>query len=1152
MFASTTFRRSALLFFLTFVLSASLRAQTGSFTGKVVAQDGTTVGGATVTATEEATSIAHSTVTARDGLYTVPALRPGTYTLAVSGPGFAETVQRHVTLDVEQVQQLNFSLKVGSVNETVTVSDQAPQLATESSSLGQVVSGKEVVTLPLLGRDAYSLGELVPGVRGSIGMNQLPVDVISTSSVSINGAQSTANDFLLDGAPNSAPSFNQPVVYPIADTVQEFRLQTNNYSAEFGRAAGGIFDVATKAGTNDIHFSGWEFYRNDTLMANNWFAKAAKQPAPPLGFNQFGGTLSAPIVIPHLYNGHNRTFVFFGTEFVRFTQGVTFTSTVPDPVKLSGNFTNDVNASGAPITLFNPFTTTNNTRTTFPQNNNITAFINPVAAAIAKYFPKPNYSGSAGYNYVLNTSAQTNENEYNLRVDQVFSDKTSAFARYSWNNTTLVRPNPFGAGNLGGPAYGPQNFDRKNGVAEVTHTFSPTLLATARISGARLVNVRPPISNGFDISTLGFPAGLAPQFGAPASFPYISIAGYTTNSSVSNQAAGSSLGTSSDINGFLNTTAASGSVIKTLSRHSLKAGFDLRLMRANILQGGDNAINFNFTAAFTQGPTATQASNTSGDALASFLLGTPATGSATPNIALSLQSKYSAVYLQDDWKATDKLTFNLGIRDNYETPYTERYNHFTNFTPDAPVPLIGMANLHGALTFPGARGQNRYDSTAYASHVEPRFGFAYHVMPTTVVHGGGGMFYSTLWGPSGEQPSNYGISGFIAQTSMVTTVNGNGVTPLNTLSNPYPTGLNAVTGSSLGPATLLGQSVTAALRTLKAPYAVQYNVGIQQQLANNLTLDLSYVGSESHHEPGNLPLDQLPDSALALGPALNTSVPNPFYGQITTGQLASATATRGQLLRPYPQFTDVTAANQTWGSARYNSLQASLQKRLSYGLSLQVAYTWSKLMDQGAGTFNGETLGGSTIQDYNNLGAEMSISTLDQTNRFVSSIIYQLPYFQSEKGVTGHLLGGWTISILPSFISGGPLGLSTATNTTGSYDGGQRPNWTGQKNLSASRNVSRWFNTAMFSAPQAFTFGNSPRTFSFLRSDYTRNVDASLQKNLRIVSHLTTQFRLDAFNLTNTPQFAPPNTAFGNANFGVVSAQQNQPRSIQVAVKVLF
>ena len=574
-------------------------------------------------------------------------------------------------------------------------------------------------------------------------------------------------------------------------------------------------------------------------------------------------------------------------------------------------------------------------------------------------------------------------------------------------------------------------------------------------------------------------------------------------------------------------------------------------MQANILQTGDNSTNFAYTAAFTQGPDPTQTSSTSGDALASFLLGTPLSASVSPAIALALETKYSAIYLQDNWKVSSRVTLNLGFRYEYETPFTERYNRLTNFDPNAAVPLTGVAGLHGAITFPGVAGESRYDSKAYADHFEPRVGFAWHAFPKTVVHGGGGLFYDTLWGAEGEQPSNYGISGFTAATSMVTSLNG--VTPYNTVDNPYPTGLNVASGSSLGPATFLGQSVSAAERNLKAPYAEQWNLGVQQLLTTNLSLDVVYVGTHGLHEPANLTLDQLPDSALALGSALNTLVPNPFYGQIATGQLAAPTVSRAQLLRPYPQFTSVTATNENWGQSRYNALEVSLEKRFTSGFSLQVEYTWSKLLDQGSGQFFGETLGGGgTVQDYNNLKAEMSTSLLDETHRVVGDVIYKFPFYRDEAGVLGHVLGGWTISALPSFISGDPLAISSATNGTDSQGGGQRPNWNGQNPVLHNHTVSKWFNTADFSAPPAFQFGNTPRTFNFLRSDWTRNIDASLQKDERLHGNLHMQLRLDAFNMDNTPTFQPPNTSYGSSQFGAVSAQANQPRVIQLGVKVLY
>ncbi len=1140
-----------LLALLAMIASVPALAQTGQITGKVTTSDGAVVPGVTVTVTETETGQQRIAESNQVGYYTVPALLPGPYSISVKSPGFQTVLHTGIQLQVEQTLQFNITLRPGTVQQTVVVTAQGPLLQTETSSVGQVVSGRDVVKLPLLGRDAYALGELVPGVRGSIGMNNLPVDVISTSSISVNGAPATANDFLLDGAPNSAPVQNQPVVYPIADSVQEFKVLTNNYSAEFGRAAGGIYDVVTKGGTNDLHFSAYEFYRNARLTANNWFAKAAGQPGPPLSFNQFGGVVGGPVVIPKLYDGHNKTFFFVGVEYVRFAQGNTYTGRVPDPKELTGDFSQDTNGNGQPITIYNPFTTTSNTRQAFSGNVIPTNLLNPIAAKMATYFPKPNITTLGVNNYVLADEVLIHENEFTGRVDQVFNARTSMFARYSFNNTPDTRPNPYGPGNDGGAGFGPQVFDRYNAVVGANHAFSSSLLGTIRASFARLGNHRGPVSLGFDIATLGFPAGLAAEIGPPAAFPVETITGYSVNGSVANVSSGNALGSTGLISSYANTFAILANVTKTFGEHELNMGVDLRLLQGNLLQAGDQSTNFAYTAAFTQGPTASQASATAGDALASFLLGTPNTGGVAPSPALAITTKYYAAYIQDNWKVSNSLTLNLGLRYDIETPFTERYNRLSNFDPNGPVPLTGVPNLHGSLTFVGVNGNSRDVSNIQPHHFSPRLGFAWHASPKTVVSGGGGIFYSTLWGTGASQPSNYGIGGFTATTSMVTTLDG--VTPFDTLSNPYPTGLNPVSGSSLGSATLLGQTISATERNmLKTPYAIQWDLGVQRQLAANWVLDVRYVGTHLVHEQANLTLNQLPDSALSLGSGLQTLVPNPFYGQIATGQLAVPKVSRAQLLRPYPQFTGVTSLQASWAEARYNALDITLQKRFSNGFSLLTAFTWSKLIDQASGGFSGESLGGGSVQDYNNLKAELSTSQLDQTNRLVSGAAYQLPFYRGQQGLPGHLLGGWELSTIASFISGDPLGISSATNGSGSQGGGQRPNWNGKNPALSHHTTKKWFDTSVFSTPPAFHFGNTPRTFGYVRSDWVRNIDLSLHKSTHLTKKMDLEIRIDAFNMDNTPVFAPPNTSFGSSTFGVVSAQQNSPRTIQLGFKLLY
>jgi hypothetical protein len=1141
------------------LICATAFAQTGRITGRVTDQAAAVIPGVQITVTETSTNSTRVVETNQDGYYAAPSLLPGHYSVTFEKQGFRAVSQSGLTLQVDQDLRLDVSLQIGAVSEKVQVVAEAPMLETETHSSGAVVQERQVVGLPLLGRDAYALGGLVPGVRTARGMNDLPVDIISTSSISINGAQATANEFLLDGAPNTAASANQPIVYPTADAVQEFKVETSNYSSEFGRSAGGVFNVVTKSGTNQLHFTLWEFLRNNDLNANNFFANQAGQKIPPLKFNQFGGVLGGPVVIPKVYNGRNRTFFFVATELVRYIQGVTYTATVPNPTMLTGNFVGDVNGSGQPLTIYNPFTTRSSpsgsgfVRDPFAGNVIPASLINPVALNMLKYFPAPNAAGTGPThqnNYVSTDSNNIQKNTWSARLDHNFTDDTRFFVRYSYDDSPYARASPYGFQNLGSPGFGAQDFTRYNAVTEVNHVFSPSLISTLRGSFSRLKNLRGPISLGYDITQLGFPPGLSQQVGAPAAFPVINITGYGVSSSVPNSAWTSALGETGLIRMGMTNYAIQGSITKTLRAHTFKAGGEFRIIQFNTLQTNDDSNNFAFTGAFTQGPNPAQSTATAGDALASFLLGTPASGAVTPSPAVALETKYYAGFLQDDWKVTSTLTLNLGVRYEYETPRSDRYNQLTNFNYTAVPPLTTPGlNLMGTLAFPGVNGLSRYQGNSDFNNFGPRAGFSWHPLSKTVFRGGAGMFYGNSWGIGGA-PTAFGVSGFSAATSVVSSLDG--VTPVTTLSNPYPTGLNQATGSSAGGATLLGQSVTFYDRNNVTPYTIQYNFDVQRELPYALLLDVGYVGTHNLKLPANQTLNQLPDSALALGDGLRTQVTNPFYGQIAVGALASKTISRAQLLVPYPQFTGVTSAQTNWAASRYNALQVKLERRFSNNFTFLASYTWSKMMDQSTGSFSGETLGGGAIQDWNNLNAEWSPSQLDQTHRLIANTVVELPFFRKQEGILGHILGGWELGILGSFYSGSPLGITSAVNGTFSQGGGQRPNWTGVNPGIDNPTPAHWFDTSLFSTPVAYAFGTAPRTFNGARSDWTRQVDLSLHKNTHLTEKLTLQIRADAFNISNTVVFSPPNTSFGSNAFGTVSSQANQPRVLQLALKLMF
>jgi len=446
-------------------------------------------------------------------------------------------------------------------------------------------------------------------------------------------------------------------------------------------------------------------------------------------------------------------------------------------------------------------------------------------------------------------------------------------------------------------------------------------------------------------------------------------------------------------------------------------------------------------------------------------------------------------------------------------------------------------------------GLPRTNTVFDKNNFAPRFGFAYQAAPKTVLRGGSGIFYSSITG-IGSGFGSFGVSGFSAQTTMVASLDG--LTPFNTLRNPFPAGLVQASGSSQGPATLLGQAVNFTDRSNLSPYAVQWNFNVQHELPGALLVEVGYIGSHGVKFPENRSLNQLLDSSLALKDDLRTQVANPFFGQITSGILAQSTVARAQLLRPYPHFDGLTSSNVSWATSIYHALGVKAEKRYANGLTMLGTYTFSKSIDYGIGTFAGEGLGGAGFQDWNNLRAERSVSTLDQTHRFIFNTVYELPFYRSGHRLTGKVLGGWQVSGIYVAYSGNPLGAGSATNNTFSQGGGQRPNWTGVSARLDNPTSQRWFDTSQFTTPAAYTFGNSARTYSGLRSDSAGQLDFSLLKNTRIRERWNLQFRAEFFNLTNTPRFAPPNMTQGNNQFGTVSSMASQPRVIQFALKLLY
>jgi hypothetical protein len=1135
-----------------FALSLFSQVPTANLTGLIKDPTGAVVPGAMLRLTDNSLGTQHSTVSNSAGYYSFQLLPPGNYRLRIDKQGFNTLEQPGIQLNVQETARMDFTLPLGATTQQLTVSGVGVTLQTETSSISDLVSNKEVADLPILGRNAYALAQLVPGAFEPASFNNTPVDIISQTYVSINGARANQNSFLLDGISNTSLSNEGPAVFPDVDAVQEYRVTSNNYSAEYGQAAGGVFNVATKSGSNAFHGDAYDYLRNDLLDANDYFSNRGGVSRAPFRFNQFGGTLGGPI-------RKNKTFFFGAYEGVREVQGVTFVDTVPTALQRQGDFSQTFTANKQLITIYDPFSTTSNpanptqyTRTAFPGNVIPASRFDPVAKSLLQFLPLPNTTPANAITDVdnfTNSNPQTIEKDtFSTRVDHYIGDRQRIFGEFFYDRSPWSRPNVFG--NIGTPTYGPtQYFNRKAAVISDTFTFSPTLIADFEMGFSRVANDRASPSLGVNLTQYGFPAQYAREI-QPDTIPVIQIPGYEGGFSQTNIGPASTIGENGFIHQGYTTYTWQGVVTKIAGIQTIKFGGGFQLQRSNYLQYADAGNVFAFSAGFTQGPVATSASPTAGSALASFLLGTPASGQANYTPALALQNLYYDFFLEDDLKLTSRLTLNLGIRYDYESPWTDRYNQLTNFNYQA-VPTLNASglNLHGALAFVGVNGDPRGHWSPDRTNFAPRMGLAYSITPKTVMRMGAGIFFDPMV-PGAPTDT----TGFSAITTFTASING--VTPYNVLSNPFPQGLVQPAGSSLGAATQLGQPIVFADRDHVSPYSEAWNFDLQHELPAGIKLDAAYVGNRGVHNLGDRSFDQLPDADLALGNALLTTVPNPFYGKITTGTLSTPTTTLAQLLRPYPQYLGVTAQNSTWGASTYNALQVRVEKRTSNGFSVNASYTWSKLMDNVTGGFSGQTLSGTGFQDNNNLALERSVSSLDIPQRFVAGYVWELPMGKGQKVFTGpvasRIVGGWQIQGITTYSSGEVLGVTTSVNTSQSQGGGQRPNWNGVNPALGNPSVGDWFNTSVFSQPATFTFGNVARTLAALRASPTENWDFSVLKNTSIKENWMLQFRAEFFNLFNTPQFAPPATAFGVSTFGVVSSQQNQPRIIQVALKLIF
>ena len=1145
------FLMCAFCFALLLISAAGLgQQQAASLTGQVIDSTGAAVPGATVTISDPLRGTKNSTITDERGNYTVPQIPPGDhYEITVTKPGFKETVQREIVLQVAQSAKIDLTLNIGDVSESVTVSSAPPQLDTQTSSLGQVITGQTVENLPLNGRSTFRLIALTPGVTFSQSaygqFGDVPVNSTWDTNFSINGGRAQSNEILIDGVPSSAGFFDQITTLPTVDDTQEFKVESNNLSAVYGRFSGGVIDVTTKGGTNEFHGNAYEFVRNSVFDANDWFNKRAGNPRAPFRMNQFGGTIGGPLGIPKLYNGRNRTYFFGSYQGTRRLKGSTFIGTVPTALQRAGNF-----AGLAPI--FNPFSTdpVTKTRTQFSGNVIPTSLIDPVAQKMAAYYPLPN-TGAANAttnNFISNAPTIVHQDVASLRIDQNVTQKYHLAGRYAYSRTPLTQPNTFGnVATPGAGAVGTTIFTNQSFAFDNLYVFSPTLLLNVNYGFARWFQARQTLSYGFDNSSLGFPSSLVSAITIPM-FPAVTIGGGYTG-----------LANQSYLNNGNDSHALLISATKLIGRHNLTFGVDGRLHRINFFNVNNSGGSYSFAIAQTQGPVATTATN--GNAFASFLLGFGTSGSIPIGSGVELQDLYGAVYAQDDFRFTEKLTLNFGLRYDGESPYVDRHNELNFFDPSVSSPAANASfpNLTGGLVFAAKSGISRNVYSTQHNNVAPRVGFAFSPQSTTSVRGGFGVAFAPL------EISNNAVGfspslGYASSTSWNTSSDG-GLTPTNLLRNPFPQGLVQPSGNSLGAAAQLGQTLTVWTHSPATPYALQWNLDVQQQFPHSILFDLGYAGSRGEHLTGTFDRDTLDPKYLSLGNGLTAQVANPFAPYVSIGTLSSAKVAQRQLLLPFPQFLSVQEVNNPYGASTYHSLQTKLVKRMSNGVTLLVAYTWSKLISNvNAQNAPIGTTDNTGVQNYYDLRAERSVSELDQPQNLIVNGVVELPFGKTKRFLgnisnTANLfVGGWKLTSIWTEQSGFPMTLTAA-----GVGAGTRPNLVpGVSPVIAGKQtnqqrVQSWFNTGAFVTPPSYTFGTVRRTFTGVRGPGVQNLDASLEKDTKF-EHINAEFRAEFFNVTNNPHFSMPDMARQDAAFGTITSVVPSPpqREIQLAVKISF
>lgn len=1117
-----------------FASIAHAQVLTGTVTGNVKDATGAVVPGADIRLTNLDTGVVRTAVSDESGNYQFLLVPLGTYSLEASLTGFRTFRRAGILVEADRSLGVPVQMQVGQIADTVEVFSGTPLLDPVTSTLGSVMEEQKIAALPLYGRNPMGLANLVPTVRGIGYFGGPTLSTWRTSAVSIGGGDYRSNSTLVDGIANEKMTDGGAIVVPSVEGTKEFKVITNAMAAEFGRTAGGIVSIITKSGSNDFHGSAFEYIRNDKLNANEFFANKAKRPRSTLRWNQFGASLGGPVI-------KNRLFFFGGYDGYRERRQSQSTLTVPTELQRNGDFSQTRTATGVPITIYDPLTTVPDPakpgsyiRTAFPDNRIPDSRINPVSKSVMRYIPLPNLPGLANtgaQNYFSTSPAPIDKNHVNLRLDYNLTPSRIIAVRYIWEKINWGFPNAYN--NIAALDGRTIFIPRHNVSLHYTDALSSTFFVDAR-AGFSSENEHWTVPGGdFDVTSIGMPASFeSNRQKNKDGFPGFTVADMDTFGRP--LAAGNPSATGTGSVAFT----------KAYQKHSIKFGYDHRLYRRNNWNGSSG--DYAFTRGFTQGPNPLVASASAGYGFASFLLGYPSSGSIPWYTDETRSLHYNATFVQDDWKVTSRLTLNIGVRWEREGAVRDRYDVLSNFDPNmqSPLSVPGMS-LRGGLKYPGV-DLSRNIAEVSNRNFAPRFGFAYQLSQKVVVRGGYGLVYIPTTGTS------YPATGFTLSSTMTSSIDG-GLTPKDTLSNPFPNGALRPTGSSKGALTGIGTSVSGVLRDVRRGYAQQWNLTVQYEPLANWLLEAAWIANKGTRMMRPLSLNYLSPENFALGTKLAGSVANPFYGIITSGPLSGKTTTLAQTLLPFPQFTTVDGVYAFWGNSIYHGLAVKVEKRLSDGLSVMMAYTNSKMIDDGRVAGGGAPAGSVTVgavQNWNNLRAERSRSDQDFPQRLSLAATWDIPYQGGGNPFLKTVLGGWRMNGITTLESGRPISLAATV-----AGGGSRPNVVPGKTAELDNpTIDRWFDISAFAQPAPYTYGNVSRTLPDVSSDGLFSIDASISKTFSITEKYRLQFRAEAFNLTNTPTFDAPGRTIGTATFGVVTATAflPRPRELQFALRLDF